>query len=547
MSAARNDVSNMAPARRMLSVATGEPQRDAMQALPCAIEAEQAVLGALMLQPAALARVKAWLHESDFFRRSHQMIFRALAGLIQRGEPVDAVTLGDWFEANGLAEIVGGTAYVTDLANTTPSAANLVAYAEIVVEKARLRAAIDIGERLRASAMQGGEDLQALLAQANEDLSQISARSAKRDPRLKQVSLDGLMDRPAALPRYVIGGIVPRGYVTSLNGHGGTGKSSLALSWCAHVACGQTWAGLTVRGPGKAVFISLEDPETLVVDRLRLIVLEHQLDEGMVMRNVRIFDATEGDGALVIEAAHGRGLIPTEAMAELEEAAAGAALVVIDNASDGYDGDENNRRQVRSFVRGLAQIARKQDAALLLLAHVDKNAVKHGAQGNSYSGSTAWHNSSRSRLALIERDGCLELHHEKNNLGRRLEPIGLTFVKHGEHAVLIPGRSGTEESIGSTDKTAEDDALAVLQVLRVADDAGITVPTASGGPATAWHALEPLPELGKEFRTKDGRRRLAAALVRLSRDGRIVRETFKASGRHVRERWQLAHTPGSEG
>jgi hypothetical protein len=363
-------------------------------------------------------------------------------------------------------------------------------------------------------------------------------------PRLQQVALDGLMERPAALPRYAITGLVPLRHVTLLSAHGGMGKSSLGLTWCAHIACGQTWAGLTVRGPGKAVFVSLEDEAALVLDRLRRIVSEYQLDIGMVTRNVRVFDGTEGDGALVIETVAGRRLTPTAAMAELEEASAGAALVVIDNASDGYDGEESNRRQVRGFVRHLARIAREHDAALVLLAHIDKDAAKHGAQGNSYSGSTAWHNSSRSRLALIERDGCLELRHEKHNLGKRLDPIGLTFTEHG---VLVPGRPNPDEANASGDRSSEDDAIAVLHVLQVADGAGITVPTASGGPATAWHALEPLPELGKEFRTKDGRRRLAAALVRLSRDGRIVRETFKASGRHVRERWQLAHTPGSEG
>lgn len=362
---------------------------------------------------------------------------------------------------------------------------------------------------------------------------------AEAPPRLQRVALDGLMERPTALPRYAIGGLAPLRHVTLLSAHGGMGKSSLGLLWCAHVACGQPWAGLTVRGPAIAVFVSLEDEAPLVLERLKRIVDEYQLDAGMVTRNVRVFDGTGGDGALVIETVSGRRLTPTAAMAELEEAATGAALVVIDNASDGYDGEENNRRQVRGFVRHLAQIARDTDCALVLLAHIDKDAAKHGGSGNSYSGSTAWHNSARSRLALIERDGFLELRQEKLNLGKRSDPIALTFTDSG---VLIPGHPDPSADDAGGNELAESDALAVLLALEVAEAAGILVPTATGGPATAWHALEPLPELGKEFRTKDGRRRLTAALVKLSRDGRIVRTSFKASGRHIRERWQLAQS-----
>src|SRR5690625_5910278 len=77
-------------------------------------------------------------------------------------------------------------------------------------------------------------------------------------------------------------------------------------------------------------------------------------------------------------------------------------LIVIDIASDAYDENENSRRDVRFFIRALATLARANDAAVVLLAHIDKVAARNGGGGNDYSGSTAWHNSARSRIALMQ-------------------------------------------------------------------------------------------------------------------------------------------------
>jgi hypothetical protein len=356
-------------------------------------------------------------------------------------------------------------------------------------------------------------------------------------PRLTPVSLDGFMAHAPQIQRYVIAGLVPLRHVTLLSAHGGSGKSQLAIEWCAHVACGHPWAGRTVRGPAKAVFVSLEDEASLVLDRLRRIVDEYSLDEGMVGRNVRIFDGTGTDGAMVVEVA-GRRLVPTAIMAEVEAASVGAALVVIDNASDAFAGDEINRRQVRAFVSHLATIARDADAGMLLLAHIDKMAAKYGAAGNSYSGSTAWHNSARSRLALVDTNGFLELLQEKLNLGKLSDPIPLKFTDAG---VIVPGRANPEQVSADADARSKADTEAVLGLLEIAEKAGITVPTATSGPVTAWHALDPLPEFPGHFRTKDGRRQFFASIVRLARSGAIVKATYKTAARHIRDRWELAH------
>ena len=102
---------------------------------PQSVEAEQAVLGGLMLAPDAYDRIADHLVDSDFYRRDHQLIYRAIRELAEKNRPYDAVTLGEWFESQGLAEQVAGGAYLVELASTTPSAANIAAYAEIVATR----------------------------------------------------------------------------------------------------------------------------------------------------------------------------------------------------------------------------------------------------------------------------------------------------------------------------------------------------------------------------------------------------------------------------
>lgn len=142
---------------------------------PHDITAEQAVLGALMLAPESLAKISDWLAEADFYRADHRLIFRAVTELIGRGSPVDPVTMMDWFEGNGLAELIGGAGYLIELADATASAANIVAYAEIVSQKSRLRAAIGVGTKLVDAAWGRGADAEQVIGTATHELAQMHA------------------------------------------------------------------------------------------------------------------------------------------------------------------------------------------------------------------------------------------------------------------------------------------------------------------------------------------------------------------------------------
>ena len=142
---------------------------------PQSVEAEQAVLGGLMLDPGAFDRIADALVDEDFYRRDHQLIYRAIRELVEKNRPCDAVTVGEWFDSQGLGEQVAGGAYLVELAASTPSAANIKAYAEIVRDKAVQRKLIDVGTTIVNDGFQPeGRDSGELLAKAEQEVFAIA-------------------------------------------------------------------------------------------------------------------------------------------------------------------------------------------------------------------------------------------------------------------------------------------------------------------------------------------------------------------------------------
>lgn len=143
--------------------------------LPHSVSAEQSVIGALMIKPESLPLVADWLSERAFFVDAHRVLYRAITELADRGDACDPVTIGDWLESHGLADIVGGSGYVLRIANDTPSAANIVAYAEIVAQRAQLREIMDIGGKLVAGAGERGADAAMVAGAAAARLGELQA------------------------------------------------------------------------------------------------------------------------------------------------------------------------------------------------------------------------------------------------------------------------------------------------------------------------------------------------------------------------------------
>ncbi len=151
-----------------------------VKAPPHSIDAEQAVLGALLIDPNAWDRVVDRLLEEDFYRKDHRVLFRAVAQLKESGQACDAVTLGDWLQRNQLAEDAGGVVYAIELANNTPGAANVVAYAEIVREKSVLRQLLDAGSKIVHTVYEpDGMDSRAQLETAEREVFKIAEAGSR--------------------------------------------------------------------------------------------------------------------------------------------------------------------------------------------------------------------------------------------------------------------------------------------------------------------------------------------------------------------------------
>lgn len=148
---------------------------ESLKVPPHSIQAEQSVLGGLMLDNQTWDSVADKVIETDFYRRDHRLIFRAIAQLAEKQEPFDVVTLSEILEATGELKDVGGLAYLGTLAKDTPSAANIVAYANIVRDRSVLRQLIHIGTEISDSAFSTeGRETSELLENAERKVFEIA-------------------------------------------------------------------------------------------------------------------------------------------------------------------------------------------------------------------------------------------------------------------------------------------------------------------------------------------------------------------------------------
>jgi replicative DNA helicase len=158
----------------------GESAADMLRAPPHSIQGEQSVLGGLMLENSAWDQIADRVTDVDFYRREHQLIFRAIHELAEQSKPFDVITLSEELERVAALNDVGGLAYLGTLAKDTPSAANIRAYADIVREYSVMRQLIKVGTEIADSGFQPeGKDSAALLDVAEQKVFEISEQMSR--------------------------------------------------------------------------------------------------------------------------------------------------------------------------------------------------------------------------------------------------------------------------------------------------------------------------------------------------------------------------------
>ncbi len=218
---------------------------------PQNLEAEQSVLGAILLENEAINQALEVLSSEDFYRESHREIFRAMAELSDRSQPVDAITLTDLLKGRGRLEAVGGPAYIAELAAGVPTAANIAHYARIVREKAVLRSLASIATEIASSAYDGPVSVDEFLDEAEHRVFEISERRIRASfHSMRDLTRDSLklIERLYERREMVTG--VPTGFIDLdritagfqpsdlivIAGRPSMGKTALALNVAAYAA-----------------------------------------------------------------------------------------------------------------------------------------------------------------------------------------------------------------------------------------------------------------------------------------------------------------------
>ena len=248
---------------------------------PQNIEAEQAVLGAMLLEREAIAKVMEKLRSEDFYREAHKVIFNAMLELYNRNEAVDLVTVTEVLKKNGKLEDVGGIAYVTSLANSVPTAANVVYHAGIVEEKSILRQLVRSATEIAELGYEGSEDVSDIIDSAEKKILDISNRKKDTDfVPINNIVMDSFKDLEALMNNKNGLTGLPTGFVDFDNLTSGLhgsdfiilaarpsmGKTALSLNIVQNVAIR---SGKQTDGKPKVVaFFSLEMSKEQLVQRM---------------------------------------------------------------------------------------------------------------------------------------------------------------------------------------------------------------------------------------------------------------------------------------
>lgn len=362
-----------------------------IKSVPANIEAERAVLGALMIDPDAIVKVANFLRAQDFYRERHGWIYEAMSSLNERHEPLDFVTLTDELERREQLEEVGGPAYLTDLIASTPTAIYVDHYARIVERTAVLRRLISAAGKIAELAYDESQEMDEVVDRAEQIIFGISESRIHRDLTPIRAIISDVVERIDFLTRNrdtLMG--VPTGFTLLDRILGGLQKSDL-LILAARPGMGKSSFALSValnasrRNNARVAVFSLEMGNEQLVQRL--LSMETAIDS----HRLRMGDINEDEWPILLEAANMLGTAPIfiddtpgitvndlRTKARRLYAEHGLDLIIIDymqlmTGSAGGGGRNENRQQEISYIsRSLKSLARELNVPVIALSQLSR-------------------------------------------------------------------------------------------------------------------------------------------------------------------------------
>lgn len=357
---------------------------------PASVEAEQAVLAAMLLKEGALAIATEELTADDFYRETHRLIFEAMLEIKERTEPVDLVTLTEQLKKRDKLAKIGGIPALTLIVNSVPTAANIKYHAHIVREKAQLRALINAATEIASAAYEEADDVENIVDSAEKLILAVGAGKRSRDftplqeillATLEQIDerynnkggLTGLPTGFSELDHLTAG--LQKSDLILVAARPSMGKTAFTLNIAAHIA---------LRKKEPVAFFSLEMSKEQLVQRLLC-------SEGCIdSQRLRVGDIEEKGWGDLIDAANRLSAAPlyiddtpSISIMELRSKARrlqkqeGLSLVVIDylqlmQGRAGKSGD-NRQQEISEISRSLKALARELSVPIVALSQLSRS------------------------------------------------------------------------------------------------------------------------------------------------------------------------------
>jgi replicative DNA helicase len=357
---------------------------------PHSVEAEQSVLGGLMLDSAAWDQVADRVLAEDFYRNDHRLIFEAVAGLIERNQPCDAVTLSGHLESQGVLDQVGGLAYLGSLARDTPTAANIRAYADIVRERSVLRQLITAGNEIVTSALEPeGREAREIVDEAERAVFEIAERGSRGKVGFRTVKsilpdvvnrIDEMYNSEGKLTGISTGFKVLDEMTSGLNagdliivaGRPSMGKTTLAVNIAENAALGS--------GKSAAIFSMEMSAESLTLRMISSLgrINQSHLRSGRLSEDdwPRIDSAMTQLGAAKIYVAETPDLTPTDVRARARrlKRERGLDLIVVDylQLMQVAGNKENRATEISEISRSLKALAKELKIPIIALSQLNR-------------------------------------------------------------------------------------------------------------------------------------------------------------------------------